>query len=265
MVGPSDVKIPQPKSLQVLRSIGHSLRTVRPPRPDGDGSMDHDDLGLVLNAVADGGIRVVDTDAVDRYLAAAAGADPDTFHRDAALAYWLNLYNAAAIRLAVAASRSGAASVLRVPGAFQRPVVTVSGEELSLDAIEHAKVRRFGDPRIHAALVCGAVSCPTLGAEPYRGDALDTQLDDQMRHFLAEGGAVADRDTGVLRLSRIFRWFGGDITRPHRMPTFLPARPRAVAGALIPWLPSATADWVRAARPKTAFLPYDWALGCRVA
>jgi hypothetical protein len=59
-------------------------------------------------------------------------------------------------------------SVLRMPGAFSAPFVTVAGERLSLDAIEHAKIRRFADPRIHAALVCGSVSCPTLRPPPTR-------------------------------------------------------------------------------------------------
>ena len=46
-----------------------------------------------------------------------------------------------------------------------------------LDDIEHGKVRRFGDPRIHSALVCGSVSCPTLRFEPYEGDRLDASAD----------------------------------------------------------------------------------------
>ncbi|MEX2322653.1 MAG: DUF547 domain-containing protein [Acidimicrobiia bacterium] len=207
----------------------------------------------------------MDPGSVAAFIQHATEVEPDRLGKDGALAFWINLYNAAAIGLAVEAGRSDTTSVLRVPGGFQRPVLTISDETLSLDAIEHAKIRRFSDPRVHAALMCGAVSCPTLRSEPYAGPALNHQLDDQMQRFLREGGASADPDSGVLRLSRIFRWFGGDFTRPSKMPTMLPARPRAVALALIPWLEAEVAAWVVATRPRVEFLPYDWALGCTVA
>ena len=120
-------------------------------------------------------------------------------------------------------------SALRVPGAFNVSWVTVGRESLTLTDIEHGKIRRFGDPRIHAALVCGSVSCPTLRHQPYQGD-IDEQLDDQMRSFLAIGGAVVDRDNGTLRLSRVLLWYGRDLVAPRRMPTLLPARPPLARG-----------------------------------
>lgn len=35
----------------------------------------------------------------------------------------------------------------------------------------------FQEPRIHAALVCAAISCPPLRQEPYTGENLDEQLE----------------------------------------------------------------------------------------
>lgn len=227
--------------------------------------MAHYSLAKVLTTLGDGGIGALDPGPVDEYLKACSAVDPDTFGRDEALAYWINLYNAGALRLAIEAGRTGAPSVLRVPGGFQRPFITVAGEDLSLDAVEHGKVRRFKDPRVHAALVCGAVSCPTLRYEPYGGDHLDAQLDHQMRRFLAAGGAVYDEATGELRLSRIFRWFGGDFTRPAKMPTFLPARGSKVAERLRAWMPADLSNREQGMRPKVTYLDYDWTLGCSVA
>ncbi len=177
------------------------------------------------------------------------------------MAFWLNLYNAGALRLTATAADASAPSVLRVPGGFDRPFVEVDGERLSLDAIEHAKVRRFGDPRIHGALVCGSVSCPTLRSTPYLGADLDRQLDDQMRWFLASGGAV----TGVesVMLSRVFLWYGPDFVRPTRMPAFLPTPRRAVASSLVPWLSSEVAAAVTSGS-RIEFQPYDWGLRCAV-
>ena len=62
------------------------------------------------------------------------------------------------------------------------------GKDLTLDDIEHQILRRdFDEPRIHLALVCAAMSCPSLRAEPYRGMELDKQLNDQTHRFLKNG------------------------------------------------------------------------------
>ena len=162
-------------------------------------------------------------------------------------------------------SKRGGRRCCGFPGGFSRTWAEVAGEELSLDDVEHGKIRRFGDPRIHGALVCGSVSCPTLRYEPYAGDRLDAQLDAQMRAFLAGGGARVDRDRGVLGLSRVFLWYGGDFTRPHRMPTWLPARRRHLTSVISRWLSPADATWVAQTTPTVEFAPYDWALACSIA
>jgi len=190
--------------------------------------------------------------------------DPDVLSRKGSLAFWLNLYNAGALLLAADAFEPTTATVLRIPGAFDRPWAEVSGAALSLNDIEHGKIRRFGDPRVHGALVCGSASCPTLRYEPF-GTDLDRQLDDQMRSFLAGGGASVNRLTGTLRLSRIFLWYGGDFTRPRRMPTWLPAPKRDLARVVSTWLPARDAAWVTRSIPTVEFADYDWGLACSIA
>lgn len=259
--------VDQPNPLAVAWSIFTVQRRVRPPRPAGRSAQpDLGSYGDVLTALASGGTgelagRVED---LEKVVSTLGEVDPDRLTPSSALAFWLNLYNAAALVVAARASAAGLESVLGVPGAFGKPVVRVVGERLSLDAIEHAKVRRFGDPRIHGALVCGSVSCPTLRAEPYQGDRLDLQLDDQMRAFLAGGGAIADPDAGVLHLSRVFSWFGGDFARPRWMPTWLPASKSRVLAALGPWLTPELRAWVEEERPRVRYQPYDWGLRCAV-
>ncbi len=253
-----------PNPLRVAWSILRALLVAR-PRPHGTGGVDHTGLEPVLEALSQGGTPALAhvEDDLDRYLAEAGTVDPDTLTRSEALAFWLNLYNAGALALAARAFAAGADSVLRLPGGFDTPMYQIAGEHLSLDAIEHGKVRRFGDPRIHAALVCGSVSCPTLRHEPYRGDQLDTQLEDQMRRFLAAGGSELDAATGTVRLSRVFLWYGGDFTRPGRMPTWLPARSDNLLGALLPWM-GRSADWVATEKVSVEYQSYDWGLRCSV-
>lgn len=249
-----------PNPIKVAWRILRGIRTTLPPRPSGSATVEHSLFAPVLAALAGGGLpsALPHESELGCYIAKVAAVDPDTLSRDGALAYWLNLYNAGAVSLALEAFRSGSTSVLRLPGSFHRPFVTVAGEELSLEGIEHGKIRRFGDPRIHGALVCGSLSCPTLRRTPYTEEGLDEQLDHQMRVFLAGGGAALAGD-GTLSLSRVLLWYGGDFVRPHRMPTFLPASKRRLVGALVRWLPDGT-EGVR----RVVFQDYDWGLGCTV-
>jgi hypothetical protein len=182
-----------------------------------------------------------------------------------ALAFWINLYNAGALEAAGDAFDHDAGSVLRLPGAFSRTWATVGGEHLSLDDIEHGKIRRFGDPRIHSALVCGSVSCPTIRYEPFAGPTLDRQLNDQMRKFLDLGGARVDRSGNTIHLSRIFLWYGRDFTRPDTMPNMAPDAASRIRDTVAWWLGSADRDFVWQSAPKVEYLPYDWGLACSIA
>lgn len=250
----------QPGVIRALWSISRVLITVRGPIHRGSGTVDHSDFGATLEVVAaDGGATLSDhVGSLRRYAERLGSIDPTVLSRDEALAYWINLYNAGALALAGGAQRRRLESVLRVPGAFSKPFVSVGGKALSLDAIEHAKIRRFRDPRIHSALVCGSVSCPTMRSDPYVGPGLDQQLEDQMRSFLSDGASRIS-EAGSLELSRVFLWYGSDFVRPNRMPTLVPAPGRKIAEALAPWLPEPSS-----AIKEVVFQSYDWGLRCSV-
>jgi len=256
--------VDSPNPLRVAWSIFRARRAT-PPGPHGTAAADHTGLGPVLQALAKGGTPALAQvrDDLDEYLAAVVVIGPAALSRPEALAYWLNLDNAGALNLAARAFAEGADSILRVLGGFDSPTFDIAGERLSLDAIEHGKIRRFGDPRIHAALVCGSVSCPTLRYEPYRGDQLETQLDDQLRRFLTGGGARFDSESRTVYLSRVFLWYGGDFTRPHRMPTWIPVRSRTLVRFLLPWL-GESPPWLVSGKATVKFQSYDWGLRCSV-
>lgn len=241
-------------------------RRVAAPLPTGNAVVDHAALGGVLDSVATGGPKALPACLTElvTYRDDLSAIDPDSLDAAEALAYWINLYNAGALHLAGEAVSSQHASVLGVPGAFSGVWVTVANVDLSLDDIEHGKIRRFKDPRIHGALVCGSASCPTLSGTPFTGQDIDQQLDKQMRSYLRNGGASIDRDANTIQLSRILKWFGGDFRWPHAMPTLRPARPKTTAEAIVPWLAADQADWVMSQKPKVVFASYDWGIGCSV-
>ncbi len=244
-------------------------RRVAPPRPllKGRSTIDHAGLADILDTCLTSGVRSLpaSTDALETYRDAVAMTDPDSLGSRGALAYWINLYNAGALWTAGHAFDTNTSSVLRIPGTFSNPWVSVQGESLSLDDIEHGKIRRFGDPRIHGALVCGSVSCPTLRREPYVASSLDHQLDDQLRFFVAQGGGRLSRNDNTVWLSSVFKWYGRDFTLPHRMPSIIPARQGRVRDILANWFPPNDASYIWLHQPQVMYMPYDWGLGCSVA
>ena len=257
---------PSPNPLEVAWRVWRAMR-VRRPGPTGSAEVSHAGLQPVLDAVAHHGVPGIAEvrPELTAYRTLLAGIDPDTLTRDGALAFWMNLYNAEALAMMLTAHERGAVSVLDLVGGFDDKVIEVAGETLSLTEIEHGKVRRFGDPRVHLAIVCGSLSCPTLHPKPFDGGRVDEQLDRQARHFMAAGGARADRASGTLSLSRVLLWYGGDFARPGRMPSWLPVPKARLLRSVQRWLPGEVASWAAETKPRIRFQPYDWALGCSIS
>ncbi len=259
-------RTPRPNPIRIAWNVFRAQR-VAPPRPAGQGGTEDDDLARVLAELKSGGVAVLDDlrPPIERYRKSLEQIDPDELSKDGALAFWINLYNAGALELAADARAAGADSVLRVPGAFTRPFATIAGAEISLAQVEHGKIRRFKDPRIHAALVCGSVSCPTLRYEPFDHRRVDEQLEDQTRHFFASGGATLDRSRNTLHLSRILLWYAADFARPASMPAWIPPSRQRLVRSIMPWLDAEIADYLAENRPRVTFRSYSWELACTVS
>jgi hypothetical protein len=194
-----------------------------------------DYLGLRATALAD----------LDRYLDELAAIDPEELPRDDRLAFYIDLYNASMVRAVLDRYRAGWTPAADEFAVFKAEAVRLNGEATSLDHLEHEIVRaRFDEPRIHVALVCGAVSCPPILDRAWRGETVDATLEERMRAFLR------DRSRNDIRrdeaeLSQIFEWFGDDFRSGDR----------------------GLADYLRAhgaaqLRPDATirFRPYDWSL-----
>ena len=239
-----------PNVLTVAAAALWAMR-VRRPRRFGKGAADHRGLKPVLDSLGAGpGVSNLDEPALRAYLADMQAVPASELSRDHALAFWLNLYNALAVDLVREADASKAGSVLDVRSAFERRIVTVEGTRLSLTDIEHGKIRRFRDPRIHGALVCGSLSCPTLRPEPFQGERMEEQLEDQMRAFVSSGAVRVDRASETVSLSRVFLWYGADFAKPHRMPTWIPARRRDIGRAAVEWVGPEAIEWFDIHRPS---------------
>ena len=152
-----------------------------------------------------------DAEALRAYLGTLAQNPPtDDWSRDERLAYWINAYNAATLRLIV--DNYPVAKITDLDGGKPWDVkrVELGDATYSLNQIENEIIRpRFGEPRIHFAVNCAAASCPPLRNEAYVASKLDAQLEEQTRAFVND--ARYNRLSGASpRVSKIFDWYGED-------------------------------------------------------
>ena len=180
----------------------------------------------------------------------------------ARLTFWINLYNA--VTQHALETEPGRYENSRA--FFSAPLVTVAGEELSLDDIEHGILRRSfskfalgylrspfrsdvceryeldsRDPRIHFALNCGAESCPPIAA--YTVEGIDEQLDWATEGYL-ERTVEYDPNRGRVRVPRVMLWFRGDFGRKRNIVAFLERYGQLPPGA----------------SPRLSYREWDWSM-----
>jgi len=176
--------------------------------------------------------------------------------REESIAFWINAYNILVIETV---ARGYPIESIRDLGSAMWPVwrqreIAVAGEPRSLDEIEHEILRPMGDPRVHAALVCASVSCPSLLREPWIAERLDAQLESALSDWLSDPrkGFRIDRATGTVWLSKVFDWFDEDFGDGRvELLRFLSARLNAKDRT---WLDARRGD------VAVAFFDYDWRL-----
>jgi len=137
------------------------------------------------------------------------------------LAFLINVYNAATVELILTEyprldSIKDLGSLFRSP--FSRKFISLFGESVSLDHIEHELIRGpngYDDPRIHFAVNCASIGCPALRGEVYSGTNLDQQLEEATAMFLAD--STRNRIEGnIVRVSKIFDWYEEDFEQGWR-------------------------------------------------
>ena len=96
-------------------------------------------------------------------------------------------------------------------GPWGAKLVTVEGEELSLDDIEHRILRPiWSDPRIHYAVNCASVGCPDLQPDAFTAVDMEDQLDRAARGYVNDSRGFTIDDNNDLIVSSIYHWFQED-------------------------------------------------------
>lgn len=188
------------------------------------------------------------------------------------LAFWINLYNTMVVHGVVAWGIKD--SVKEKRGFFDLVKYDIGGYLFSLNDIEHGILRENAripyrpwrafsrddprhdftvspmDVRLHFTLVCGSQSCPPIGF--YTADEIETQLDLAAQSFINSKEVEITPDTGIVKISRIFKWYRPDFGNRNDL-----------VGFLIRYLDSEDKkNFLKSHsnRIRIRYNPYDWSL-----
>ncbi len=173
--------------------------------------------GAGLNRIDYAHVRRADKRELEQYIDALQDVRVSALNRDEQFAYWVNLYNALTVHVVL--EHYPVDSILDIsisPGVFAKgpwgkPLVTVEGEDLSLDDIEHRILRPiWRDPRVHYAVNCASVGCPNLAREAFTSRNVETLLDKGARSFINSPRGVTVDSRGRVTVSSIYEWFKED-------------------------------------------------------
>ncbi len=223
------------------------------------GDFDHSEWDRILSArVSESGLvayrdlKSRNLPALDAYLGRVAAAKLDGWSRADRQAFFINAYNACAVR-GVLNGRTAESLVSRV-AFFGTDQYTIAGEKMSLDHLEKRVILpEFKDPRNHFALVCASASCPKLARRAYTGAALDAMLDAQGRDFLGDKTRNPLGPGPNVGVSMIFKWYADDFVGTSG----------SVAAFIAPFAPAGAPACLATSACSFEFLDYDWTLNAQ--
>lgn len=230
---------------------------------------------ILARVVTDSGVDyaklAADRSGLDRYLAELERTNPALVEAASLhdrLAFWINAYNACMLKrvvdhypIRVAGGLQGirnraagrpANSVWQIADVFTGGHCRVAGATRSQDEIEHEIIRPLGDPRIHFAINCAAVSCPPLIPEAYDGRRLDGQLDARVHAFVGDPAQFEVDDSGArpeVRVNQVLDWFNVDFGGHDGVKSFL-AR----------YVSQEAREVLERPGSRLSFIDYDWTL-----
>lgn len=169
-----------------------------------------------VNRIAYGAVPAADRTALAAYLDGLAATPVSILNRSEQRAYWINFYNALTVKVVL--DHQPVASIRDIdisPGLFAdgpwgKKLVTVEGEGLSLDDMEHRILRPvWRDPRIHYAVNCASIGCPNLQPQAFTAANAERLMEDGARSYVNHPRG-ASLTGGRLTVSKIYEWFKVD-------------------------------------------------------
>lgn len=184
-----------------------------PPPP----ALDHSDYDALLKKHVDattGGVDYKGLKAeeakLDAYLKRIAEVSLDKLNEQELYAMYINAYNAYTLKLILKNLPVKSITKLDNGKPWDKAAYVVAGKKLSLNDIEHKKLRPvYKDARIHFAVNCASVGCPKLRPFAFMPDTLDKQLEEVTKDSLTSERYVKVKK-GRLYLTKIMEWYKKD-------------------------------------------------------
>ncbi len=224
----------------------------------------HADLGAFLDgavgaATVDYGALAKRSGKLDGYLKSIAEADDSKFSDAEKLALNVNAYNAYTLRTVLDALPLDSIMELDGGKVWDKRKFEVAGSDLTLNQMEHERVRKLADGRVHAVLNCAAKGCPPLREAPFLPIETEKQLNAAAAGWAATNAYRIEGST--IGLSQLFDWYADDFKSANKgdIPG-LEGKAENAVWFLIPHLPDADAERLKKGDLSVVWVEYDWAL-----
>lgn len=161
-------------------------------------------------------VSATDKSQLEDYIQQLSLLNPLEYNKKEQFAYWVNMYNAVTIKVIL--DHYPVKSIRKIKldgglfaiGPWKSKVVTVNGQQLSLDNIEHDILRPiWQDPRIHYAVNCASIGCPKIASLAFTSENTEDLLEKNAREFINSDNGVL-LDTNKLVVSKIYQWYSED-------------------------------------------------------
>ena len=179
--------------------------------PDGQGLTHFDYARLSSNAA--------DKAKLASYIQSLSAMNPGTLSQNEAIAFYSNLYNAVTIDLIVQnypvgsirkAKTYNGEKVSGIAGPWKKVKVSVNGQTMSLNDVEHEVLRKqFPSPYVHYMVNCASVGCPNLLDTAWEANTLDAARKKAATDYINSPRGVKITPKGLV-VSSIFKWFKED-------------------------------------------------------
>ncbi len=199
----------------------------------------------------------------------------ESWNQNEKIAFWINAYNIFTLKTVIdnypiEASRFKllfypAQSIMHIRGFWTDYYYNVMGTEYTLREIEkNILLGGFDEPRVCFALSYASVSGASLRNEPYQGDKLDRQLDEQARAFFAKKTSFElDKASKLLKISNIFKWYERSFLKYYSTDKNFRIHPpiiRAALNYLQNYISDEDRQYLLTKNYNVEFIKYDWTL-----
>ncbi len=129
-----------------------------------------------------------------------------------ALAFWINAYNFFTL---VDMDKNYPVKSMKKIG-WKKKKFKVNGKKYSLDQIEHKIIRPLKDPRIHFAINCASVGCPSISKELIKAASYNKQMNALAQNALKSPLNIRIENKTFLKgakkisATQLFSWFSAD-------------------------------------------------------